>query len=216
LGYHPHGIIAVGPFCAFSTDGVRVLDISKSDSSINENDNFGSHPIDELSADRLSSSFSTPDRRGFSSLYPGWDRRVVTLPQNFYTPFLREYFLWMGAITSSKTTFRQYLQTYSNQETSTKDPQNDNDSHKNDSALAMIVVVGGAAESLMAEQGSINLVLRNRRGFVREAIMAGANLVPVLGFGETNLYHLYSTDQTSMAAKLQRFVKRTFGFGKIS
>jgi hypothetical protein len=218
LGYHPHGIIAVGAFCAFSTSGARVLDLSKSDSSINDKKN-NNHPNEGLSVD-MPSSFSTPDRRGFSSLFPGLDRRVVTLPQNFYTPFLREYFLWMGAITSSKTTFRQYLQTYCNQE-STKDRQND-DIHKTDEkhdddrmGRAMIVVVGGAAESLMAEQGSINLVLRNRRGFVREAIMAGAHLVPVLGFGETNLYHFYSTDQTSMAAKFQRFVKKTFGFGKI-
>jgi hypothetical protein len=222
LGYHPHGIIAVGAFCAFSTDGVRVLDLSKSNSSANDehivaDDDNSKHVVNQLSSDMpSSSSFSTPDRRGFSSIFPGLDRRVVTLPQNFYTPFLREYFLWMGAITSSKSTFRQYLQTFSS-------PPNNNNNHHNynnniDDAnkqgLAMIVVVGGAAESLMAEQGSINLVLRNRRGFVREAIMAGAHLVPVLGFGETNLYHLYSTDQKSMAAALQRFVKRSFGFGK--
>jgi Diacylglycerol acyltransferase len=92
LGYHPHGIIAVGAFCAFSTDGVRVLDLSKSESTIsNESENDNANDADNLSTS--SAFFSTPDRRGFSSLFPGLDRRVVTLPQNFWTPFLREYFL---------------------------------------------------------------------------------------------------------------------------
>ena len=48
----------------------------------------------------------------------------------------------------------------------------------------MVVVVGGAAESMLAHEGHIELVLKHRRGFVREAIMADASLVPVLGFGE--------------------------------
>ena len=46
----------------------------------------------------------------------------MTLPQNFQTPFLREYFLCMGAVTSAKETFRSVLK-----KTST----------------ALIVVVGG-------------------------------------------------------------------------
>jgi Diacylglycerol acyltransferase len=137
------------------------------------------------------------------------DRKAVVLVPcvKSFCLTLSIHFLSMGAITSAKQTFRQYLQTYSKN----KDGD-DNDDNDHITGRAMIVVVGGAAESLMAEQGSINLVLRNRRGFVREAIMAGAHLVPVLGFGETNLYHLYSTDQKSMAAKFQRFVKKTFGF----
>ncbi|KAL3916963.1 MAG: hypothetical protein SGARI_007832 [Bacillariaceae sp.] len=78
----------------------------------------------------------------------------------------------------------------------------------------MVVVVGGASESMYAEEGSINLVLRNRRGFVREAIMAGASLVPVLSFGETNLYHFWESEDGSVTAKFQRWVKKNFGFGR--
>jgi hypothetical protein len=63
--------------------------------------------------------------RGFSFLFPGIDRRVVTLPQNFKTPFLREYFRFMGAVDSDKATFRNILSRKS---------------------TALIVVVGGAAE----------------------------------------------------------------------
>jgi hypothetical protein len=183
MGYHPHGIIAVGTFCAFATDSVRVLDLSDEDN------------------DKIESPFK--EKRGFSSLFPRLDRRVVTLPQNFVTPLLREYFLSMGCITSQKESFRSYLQTHQSNASIDKDTA---------TGRAMIVVVGGAAESMMAEEGSINLVLRNRRGFVREAIMAGASLVPVLGFGETNLYHFWESEKDSLAAKWQRFVKANFGF----
>ncbi len=204
MGYHPHGIIAVGAFCAFATDGARVLDLSnnknKHDNSIGLNDSgilknsttttssrrrattttmgmplrpsslslLDDDDDNEQSVHSLASSFASLGipRRGFSSLFPGLDRRIVTLPVNFKTPFLREYLLAMGAVTSERATFRTYL----------------NPSHSN--PRAMVVVVGGAAESMLAHEGHIELVLKHRRGFVREAILANASLVPVLGFGE--------------------------------
>ena len=36
----------------------------------------------------------------------------------------------------------------------------------------------------------MHLVLERRKGFVREAIAAGASLVPVLAYGENDLYHV--------------------------
>jgi len=228
LGYHPHGIIAVGAFCAFATDGARVLDLSKqqkdnddgnSDKSDNndsgsgipnwlplrasfvnlldnsertpiplseEEDNDDGSQIKEekepaaaVKADSASSY--TPPTRGFSSLFPNLDRRIVTLPINFKTPFLREYLLAMGAVTSEKSTFRQFLGGHKGKRRRRAPPH----------PKAIIVVVGGAAESMLAHEGHIELVLKHRRGFVREAILANASLVPVLGFGETNLYTLY-------------------------
>lgn len=169
LGYHPHGIISVGAFCAFATDGARTLSL-------------------EGAPDKKTASCGD---RGFSSLYPGIDRRVLTLPQNFTTPLLREYFLSMGACNSARETFRNVL---------SKD------------GTAIIVVVG-AAESMIVRPGTIDLVLEKRRGFVREAILANASLVPVIGFGESNLYQVYETDETTWIARLQRFVKRTTGMG---
>jgi len=194
MGYHPHGIIAVGAFCAFATDGARVLDLSdngKDGDKMNDLRSSGSRRksitpvglplrpsslslLDDDDDDGIIEKPNTPPpTRGFSSLFPNLDRRIVTLPVNFGTPFLRDYLLAMGAVTSEKETFRRYL----------------NKNHTN--SRAMVVVVGGAAESMLAYEGHIELVLKHRRGFVREAILANASLVPVLGFGETNLYTLY-------------------------
>lgn len=165
MGYHPHGIISVGAFCAFATDGAKTMSL------VGDNEN-------------------NTDSRGFSSLFPGIDRRIITLPQNFATPFLREYFLSMGAVDSSKETFRSILSR----------PR-----------TAVIVVVGGAAESMMVRNHTMDLVLEKRKGFVREAILANACLVPVIGFGESDQYRVIAADENSWIARLQKLVKDTTG-----
>lgn len=199
LGYHPHGIISVGCFGAFATDGARVLDLTtteaatttttKQDQTKKQEDVDDNDDVDD---ENTAGTGSGPQQqqRGFSSLFPGLDRRVITLPQNFQTPFLREYFLFMGACTSAKETFRTVL----------KRPQ-----------TALVVVVGGAAESLQSAEGSMDLVLESRKGFCREAILAQASLVPVLGFGETDLYKI--VQPSDGMAKIQSLFKRMTGFG---
>jgi 2-acylglycerol O-acyltransferase 2 len=149
MGYHPHGIISVGAFGAFATDGAKAISVAPLTTTKDGNDESNN----ELVQDDLL------DPRGFSSLFPGIDRRLITLPQNFRTPFLREYFLNMGACDSAKETFRQVL------------------SRNDGVGNAVVVVVGGAAESMLVQPGSIDLVLDRRRGFVREAILADACLV---------------------------------------
>ena len=274
LGYHPHGIIAVGAFCAFATDGARVLDLTKKHKDGNNNgdlplrksflkllDNSLRDPIplsdkgdddddddDDDSDDdddddggggddafdkafaagdsqkappkpppptEKTAAAEAPPARGFSTLFPDLDRRIVTLPINFRTPLLREYLLSMGAVTSEKETFRRYLGggEFGRRKIRLPAPR------------AMVVVVGGAAESMLAHEGHTDLVLNHRRGFVREAILAGASLVPVIGFGETNLYTLYGDDDDDddedggengenggAVPAVQKFVRKHFGF----
>ncbi len=51
----------------------------------------------------------------------------------------------------------------------------------------VLIVPGGARESIVAHPGTMNLLLRNRKGFVRLALNQGKPLVPVLSFGETDM-----------------------------
>ena len=219
LGYYPHGIIAVGAFCSFATDGARVLDLSKKDTDDDENNGNGNsrnNSIERSSSrilmglplrplflslldddndnddgnayDNSNGKLPQPIRRGFSSLFPGLDRRIVMLPVNFGNPFLREYLLAMGAVTIEKETFRSYLKNDFNNNNDTKDcncnGDGDDSEDQQEEGKALVVVVGGAAESMLAHEGHIELVLKHQRGFVREAIIANASLVPVLGFGK--------------------------------
>jgi len=165
FGYHPHGIISVGAFGAFGTDGASTIDLTK--------------PGAETS-------------RGFSALFPGIDRRLITLPVNFLLPLLREYYLSFGLVNSNARTFRNIL--------------------SRGTGNSVVVVVGGAEESTIVSPGEINLVLEKRKGFVREAILAGAALVPVVAFGENDLYFTRTVEQDHWFSKLQGSVKRNLGF----
>ena len=77
---------------------------------------------------------------------------------------------------------------------------------------AITIVVGGASESLDAQPNSLRLVLRKRKGFIKLAIRTGADLVPVLAFGENELYDQVRPDSHPFIYKAQLIVKKLMGF----
>ena len=74
------------------------------------------------------------------------------------------------------------------------------------------IVIGGARESLDAQPHQLRLVLKRRKGFVKMAIRTGADLVPVLAFGENDLYDQLQPDSHPKIHKVQLFVKKLLGF----
>lgn len=77
---------------------------------------------------------------------------------------------------------------------------------------AITIVVGGASESLDAEPYSLRLVLKRRKGFVKMALRTGADLVPVLAFGENDLYDQFIPTAHPTIHKIQLMVKKFLGF----
>lgn len=77
---------------------------------------------------------------------------------------------------------------------------------------AITIVVGGARESLDAQPGALRLVLARRKGFIKLAIRTGADLVPVLAFGENELYEQFDPNAHPMIHKFQLAVKKAMGF----
>ncbi|KAI9218719.1 diacylglycerol acyltransferase [Blastocladiella britannica] len=150
FGYHPHGILGLGAWTNFVTEG-------------NE----------------------------FSQQFPGIELRVCTLGQNFMVPIMRDILLAMGFASVSKRSIESVLRRPSG---------------------SVMIVVGGAQESLYARPGTLDLVLRKRLGFVKAAIRNHASLVPVLSIGENDLYDVATTQQGSIAYWIQQTVKRWFGF----
>ena len=53
---------------------------------------------------------------------------------------------------------------------------------------SVVLVVGGAEESLLSSPKTNDLLLSKRKGFVKIALRNGCPMVPVFGFGETNCY----------------------------
>jgi 2-acylglycerol O-acyltransferase 2 len=85
-------------------------------------------------------------------------------------------------------------------------------SHAEGMGRAITIVVGGARESLDAEPYSLRLVLRRRKGFVKMALRTGADLVPVLAFGENDLYDQVTPHSHPKIHKIQLLMKKLLGF----
>lgn len=77
---------------------------------------------------------------------------------------------------------------------------------------AVTIVVGGARESLQAEPGTLRLILKGRKGFVKMALRSGADLVPVIGFGENDVYDQLSPKTHPMVHKIQMIMLKVFKF----
>ena len=157
---------------------------------------FGYHPHGII-AHGAFAAFGT-EALGFSRLFPGITNTLLTLGSNFYVPFYREYALGMGLASVSRESCENIL--------TRGGPDGQG------MGRAITIVIGGARESLDAQPHTIRLILNSRKGFVRLAIKTGADLVPVLAFGEKNLYDQVSSDHHPLIYRLQMLVKETLGF----
>jgi hypothetical protein len=71
---------------------------------------------------------------------------------------------------------------------------------------SVAIVIGGGSESLLASPGRYDLILMRRRGFVKIALQTGAALVPVVAFGESDLFR--TVNELSYASMLRRFQRK--------
>lgn len=149
---------------------------------------FGYHPHGIISVGCVV-NFAT-NATGFDRLFPGIDVRVLTLASNFKVPFFREFLIWLGINDASRESIATNL--------------------SRGNGASVVVVVGGAAESLKAEPGCNDLVLKDRKGFVKCALRSGASLVPVYSFGECDIYQVKHLEGT--ARQLQMALQKKLGF----
>ncbi|RCI11812.1 hypothetical protein L249_7378 [Ophiocordyceps polyrhachis-furcata BCC 54312] len=157
---------------------------------------IGYHPHGIISHGAWS-AFAT-NALGFSEKFPGITNSLLTLDSNFRLPFYRDWILAMGIRSVSKESIRNTL--------SKGGPYNDG------RGRAVTIVIGGARESLEAEPGTLRLILKSRKGFVKMALRTGADLVPAIGFGENDLYDQLSPRTHPMVHKLQMLILRLFKF----
>ncbi|CAI5452740.1 unnamed protein product [Caenorhabditis angaria] len=125
-------------------------------------------------------------------MFEGIRFNVCTLPGNFTAMIRREILMSIGMIESSKESIEYVL-------------------NSKKSGRAVVIVVGGAAEALDAHPGKHTLTLANRKGFVREALKTGAQLVPVYAFGENDVYKQINNPEGSFLRKLQEWGKAKTG-----
>jgi 2-acylglycerol O-acyltransferase 2 len=157
---------------------------------------FGYHPHGIISHGAFA-AFGT-DALGFSQLFPGITNSLLTLDSNFRVPFYRDYLLRMGLNSVSKESCTNLL---------SKGGRNGEGMGR-----GITIVIGGARESLMMTPGTMRLVIKIRKGFVKLAVETGADLVPVLCFGENDIYDQLNPAEHPRLHKFQLFFKKLTGF----
>ncbi|KXJ86122.1 diacylglycerol acyltransferase-domain-containing protein [Microdochium bolleyi] len=157
---------------------------------------FGYHPHGIISHGAWA-AFTT-DALNFSGLFPGITNTLLTLDSNFRVPFYRDYLLAMGMRSVSRESIVNIL---------TRGGMDGEGMGR-----GVTVVVGGARESLEAIPGNLRLILKERKGFVKIAVRTGADLVPVLAFGENSLYDQLEKGQHPMVHRLQMFILKVWKF----
>ncbi|KAI9745450.1 MAG: diacylglycerol O-acyltransferase 1 [Claussenomyces sp. TS43310] len=157
---------------------------------------FGYHPHGIISHGAFA-AFGT-EALGFSQLFPGITNTLLTLDSNFRIPLYRDYALAMGLASVSRESCENLL--------SRGGP------NREGMGRAITIVVGGARESLDAKPHSMNLVLRRRYGFIKIALRQGADLVPVLAFGENDLYDQFLPNEHPRIHRMQLLLKKILGF----
>eukprot|EP00757_Euglenozoa_sp_SAG-D1_P009333 gene9333-3009_t len=101
-------------------------------------------------------------------LFPGLKIHCQTLWQNFRIPLWREVCIACGCGDASKECITKTL---------TGGP-----------GQSVVLVVGGAEEALHSSPNTSELTLKKRKGFLKIALRTGKPLVPMFGYGETDLY----------------------------
>ncbi|KAG8522817.1 2-acylglycerol O-acyltransferase 2, partial [Galemys pyrenaicus] len=106
---------------------------------------------------------------GFPSKFPGIRPYLMMLNVWFHIPIFRDYIMLAGLVASDKESAAHIL-------------------NKKGGGNLLTIIIGGAQEALDARPGNYQLLLKNRKGFIRLALIHGVPLVPVYSFGENNVY----------------------------
>ncbi|KAJ2706169.1 diacylglycerol O-acyltransferase 1 [Coemansia sp. IMI 203386] len=154
---------------------------------------FGSHPHGVISY--TSQLIAGTTGLGIESHFPGLVVRGVTMPATFCIPFFRDYALAMGCLSCDRDSIRAALS-----------------ERRHKIRQSLLIVIGGAQESMLAHENSADLVLLKRRGFVSEAVRAGCDLVPVYNFNENSIYKLVDNPPGSLVHKFEMAIRSFFGF----
>ncbi|XP_040345331.1 2-acylglycerol O-acyltransferase 2 [Herpailurus yagouaroundi] len=129
---------------------------------------------------------------GFPSLFPGIRPHLMMLTLWFRVPFFRDYIMSGGLVTSDKESAAHIL-------------------NRKEGGNLLAIIIGGAQEALNARPGAYTLLLRNRKGFVRLALMHGAALVPIFSFGENELFDQVENSPGSWLRRIQDRLQKIMG-----
>lgn len=76
----------------------------------------------------------------------------------------------------------------------------------------LALVGGGLAEASISDPKVLKIVVKTRKGFVKKALIHGANLIPCVAFGENSVFHRVDFEPGSFMYRLEAKFYQTFRF----
>lgn len=153
---------------------------------------FGSHPHGIISIGTVFNFIL--DQSWLRERFPYIKLNLLTLKMNMIWPLWRDWLLALGFASVDRASCDRTLSG-----TNKKDGQSN----------GIVIVVGGAKEALDAAPGKMDLTISSRNGFFRLALRHGALLIPVISFGENELFQQL---EHPLIRNFQNLWERTFGF----
>jgi len=98
--------------------------------------------------------------------FPDLSYRTAILNLVTQVPFVSLFGKWCGAIRADRSTLESTLK----------------------AGRSVVIVPGGAEESLLAHPDELVLLAAERKGFVKVAVDQGAHIVPALSIGENTIF----------------------------
>ncbi|CAD7959441.1 unnamed protein product [Amoebophrya sp. A120] len=182
---HPHGFFVFSALFALSTNGALELrpstELDGSTSPSNKGNESAGIKLEEPTERKTLVTVSQTPRAPAKNANPSVKDNILHQIRHnfrfavadfpFVVPGMREYGLFTGAISPTVAAIRHNLS-------------------KASKARSVGLVIGGAQEALLAGLGDdkMRLIVKDRFGFVREALRARVKIVPVLHFGENALW----------------------------
>ncbi|XP_068909780.1 2-acylglycerol O-acyltransferase 1-like [Tenebrio molitor] len=129
----------------------------------------------------------------FRRKYPEFTVKTAILHLFFVLLFMRELALGLGMISCSAKSLNYELS-------------------RPEGGHIVILMPGGATEACNSQLGKYKFVVKSWNGFVKVALRNGSPLVPVISFGETDLFEQL---EGRTLHKIQEFFKKYLGFAPV-
>lgn len=118
-------------------------------------------------------------------LFPGIKSRFLVHESSFCMPVMREVFSSRGDCSVNSSSIDYIL------------------SGKCGTGNLCSIVVGGLNEADLSDAETLKVVVAERKGFVKKALVHGTDLIPCIAFGENSVFHKVNFVEGSFMDRLQ-------------
>lgn len=133
----------------------------------------------------------------FSDRFHGMNATFMVHETSFVMPIMKEVFASRGDCSVNSRSIDYKLSS---------------NLRKQKSGNLLTIIVGGLAEADLSNAETLKIVVANRKGFVKKALIHGTHIIPCIAFGENSVYHKVDLTAGSLLQRLESSWYRLFRF----